>query len=269
MTPIVSSSAGGGGSAAPSPNPFRPPAVTELEAVLASYRLRFSQITDREVELTRFPSMVGVFADECFHLGGFPPTQQAFVDAFVNHYWEAHPTLFLPHLWPGTEARLLRAYPSLVRDLHLACLLREAGLAVIQTPDADERLGIDVLVLHASGYAVRLNCFLDSQRGRAFRAQKLRRRPPQGLSLELPLDRADARRIGDFDLFGPRHVAAILFQISTLVDGKSSPRTKNGRSRTTEARGRERQLPLAAEPQRTRLTHRAQPGEGDGIYRTG
>jgi hypothetical protein len=108
----------------------------------------------------------------------------------------------------GLEARITRAWPSLVRDQHLVALLREAGMRATYGL-AWDRAGVDVAVWppEGSGHSpLFVHAFVDTGRARGYRAAKVS--GPR--HIDLPLTRADARVIGNVWLYDkPRHTERV------------------------------------------------------------
>lgn len=126
-----------------------------------------------------------LFTDLAYHRSGVPPLQQEFIDAVAARHASSHPELFSLFRWLGTEARLQRAYPSFVREAHLALLLEERGLRCWRSEDGDQLDGIDILIVR-DRYAIGLSTYVATERGQALRLSKLRRRPLRGLHLDVP-----------------------------------------------------------------------------------
>jgi hypothetical protein len=217
-----SRSSGSGSGTGGRANSWQRPTADQLEERLASYPLGFSEYVDQSAEYASFPPVAALFYRLCDANGGWPPHQADFVAAFAELYRPERPELFVTTRWRGTEARVRRAYPSLIREVHLAAMLSDAGLLCLRSDEAAARHGVDLIVI-SGAYAVRLACFLDTPRGRGWRQAKLRRRPPSGIHLELPLSLEQARRVGEFKLYDWHHANAIVSRISELVRVSSLP----------------------------------------------
>jgi hypothetical protein len=213
--PMEASSHAEGGRLAPLLPPGRP-TVCEVEHQLARLPLVIPPVLDPRAEAAALPSMAEVFADGCYHARGYPPSQEAFVSAFAQVCAQVRPDLLATGTWRGVAARLQRAYPSFVREVHLALLLTELGLDCWRDVVGDQLRGIDILVVRGP-FAVGISTFVSTSRARALRAAKLRRRPPHGLHVEAPLDLLTARPIGAFRLYGPADAQAIAARIEEVV----------------------------------------------------
>jgi hypothetical protein len=142
--------------------------------------------------------------------GTWPPFIQPFYIWLAEHktiptpnqhlalYFALYPTADNGHR-PGLEARILRAWPSLVRDQHLVALLREAGMTVTYGLDWDRLGGVDVAVWPPleGRPPLFVHAFVASARARAYRARKV-----QGpRHFDLPLVRGEAKVVGDVWLY--------------------------------------------------------------------
>ena len=127
--------------------------------------------------------------------------------------------------WPGQEqvklealkAKVTRAYPSLVRDVHLTCLLQEAGLQAHYSLRND-RWGADVTVELPAG-KVYVHCYVDTARGRAFRQEKNDSHWFRGRHVDLPLREHEARKVGAFWLYSEMHVERIMASAEAGEEG--------------------------------------------------
>lgn len=196
-----------------------------LESALASpsYQLAFNAYAERaEIERAHFPSMIACFERQR-KPSGLPPTQAEFVQGFAALYRATHPDLFIPTVLAATQARLQKAYPSLVRDLHLFLLCREAGcfVEVWRGAQLDEKLGVDVLIVDAQKREYYLCATAGTRSAQHWRTHKQQLRNPirvartqlKGAFIELPLAVRPKLRIGTWWLYSRAHVAYALAQI--------------------------------------------------------
>ena len=194
-----------------------------VENLLASYALHLPRIVDPYVETAAFPSLVTFFTDLVYHHDGWPPPPEVFVRTFRTQCERSAGWLVTAGAWPATEARLLRAYPSFVRELHLSLLLTERGMVVVRDAGADQGHGLDLIVL-AGHYAVGLATYVDTPRSRAYRERKRATNPPGALVIEVPLCLRTATRAGNFLLYGcadADHIDAAVKQLTRYI-------TRNG-----------------------------------------
>lgn len=150
------------------------------------------------------------FLDKAAEGGGFPPFVQPFYIWLCEHgcipmpeehlglYFALYPNAANGHQ-AGLEARILRAWPSLVRDQHLVALLREVGMTASYALGWD-RAGIDVTVWPPaeSGRApLFVHAFVQTARAMAYRRGKVN----GARHFDLPLLPAEAHTVGNVWLY--------------------------------------------------------------------
>lgn len=187
--------------------------IEQLEGILKSYKLQFDSVREPHIETTGFPSMIAVFNKLLRQ--GVPPTQDQFVSAFVAAYQKTHKHLFTPPNMPATLARLKRTYPSFIRDYHLFTLIKEFGQfdRVKRGNYLDEVYGIDILIIQ-EGVQFYVNAYLGTEQGLSWRkvktttrfSERSRRKALKGFHIELKIKKDEANKVGDFWLFGRKHV---------------------------------------------------------------
>jgi hypothetical protein len=176
---------------------------TNIENILRNNAPLFSDIKDNIVELgTRLPNMMNtlwgyVCTFKCF------PTQLEFVSYYTNVHYEALKSLNLE----AVKARLLRAYPSLIREIHFYSLAKESNKfsLVKYSMYEDVENGIDLQV-ELGGNVYNVSCFINTIRSKMFRQKKAHRHLEQLNAIEMPLDFASGKRIGEWILFDTNHV---------------------------------------------------------------
>jgi hypothetical protein len=173
----------------------------EIEKQLGRMQYSAPTLTDARAETDGFPSFLEPFL---WWLG-----EHRVVPTPMQHlglYFAQHPQLS-NGIRPGLEARLLRAWPSLVRDYHLLALVREAGMTVTYSACYD-KAGIDLTVWPTLPERPPLfvHAFVSSGRSAGFREGKL-----QGpRHFDLPLDPAEARVVGNVWLYqSPLHTERV------------------------------------------------------------
>ncbi len=199
--------------------------VAQVERALAGhdYRLRFSpQAERRRIEFEHFPSMIQSF-EQHRHANGLPPTQIAFVAGFESDYQHTRSELFTADVRAATVARLQKAYPSLVRDLHLYLLCNESNrfASVQRGIHLDEFYGVDVLIRDQTTrefYICATAGTRDANDWRTLKQQQRNTRRPEraqlrGTIIELPLTVRPKKIVGDWWLYAPAHVAYIAEQM--------------------------------------------------------
>jgi hypothetical protein len=115
----------------------------------------------------------------------------------------------------GLCGRILRTYPSIVRDLHFYLLLKETEIfeAVRYSVKADFEDGVDIKVkFNGKWYNVGLR--LTSRRSWEFWKKKKQRHNPIEI-IHITLDDCPSRRVGDYDLFSDHHIHKLLKHIKS------------------------------------------------------
>lgn len=191
-----------------------------MEMELAKHSLWFPRQRYEPAERAFLPSIAEVFDDLCFANAGVPPSPSAFIDEFVDRYKDDCPQLF-GSLWPGVQARLLRAHPSFVRERHLEAMLSDQGVLYARSVSADQRHGIDLIVIHGKS-AIRVSTFVDTRYPRSWRKRKISRSTRDGYFIELPLTDEYVHKVGDYHLYGPWHVEAIRMTLPDIVQTPSA-----------------------------------------------
>lgn len=106
----------------------------------------------------------------------------------------------------GLIARILRTYPSLVRDLHFYLMVEESGLfeAVKYSFIDDYKNKIDIKVLY-KGQWHNVGLLLGSKRSLFYRFKKKFRHKPVDV-IYIELDKKDAQWVGDYMLYTNNHI---------------------------------------------------------------
>lgn len=201
----------------------------EIEEHIAKYNLKFPKTRDERVEWgLRFPMFVSTFL-KMIDQNGIVPSQDEFVERyFSDNAGELAHKLTSPQLKTGLEARLRRTYPSLVRDLHFAALLREHGLNVVYDSATDIESGVDH-VIEYKGTKFNLHCYAKTAAGTYSRRMKNRRHKFTGFHLDVPLDlQSDrTRKVGDFFLYSEKHIESLIVEMeSKLGDAKNQTKER-------------------------------------------
>ncbi|HKL40851.1 MAG TPA: hypothetical protein VJ894_09230, partial [Cryomorphaceae bacterium] len=111
----------------------------------------------------------------------------------------------------GVKARLLRTYPSLIRDFHLYLLLCESGKFenVTYSLSQDYYRGLDLCV-YLSGKAFHLSLFIKTKRASLFKKRKVFRHDYKNVTeIELALDFHSLVKHGEIALCTKSHVEAV------------------------------------------------------------
>jgi len=175
--------------------------TAEIEADIERAGYERPRFYDRAAEHNGFPPFLHPFYIWLLEHGRIPTPEQ-----HINLYFALYPWAGDSHR-RGLEARILRAWPSIVRDLHLTALLREAGMRVTYSVDFD-RAGVDVAVWPPldGRPPLYVHAYVWSPR-----AEHFRRRKVQGpRHFDLPLLRREARVVGNVWLYqAPIHTERV------------------------------------------------------------
>lgn len=107
--------------------------------------------------------------------------------------------------------RVMRAYPSLVRDVHFVCGCREMGVHAIRTV-RDDIAGVDARV-PVGDREVKVRLYYDSPRSRAHRMMKAFAHVMGPDHYDLGLSRTNCLRIGDFLLYSRPSIRTFLTSV--------------------------------------------------------
>ena len=112
------------------------------------------------------------------------------------------------------EARLLRTYPSLIRDFHFYLLLREAkAFQKITYSCNDDIAGKDIKILH-NGREYVVSLLANTRRARLFKTIKNTfRHIYKEPEIEIRLDFKTAKSIGDIFVYDSSHVTSLIHKI--------------------------------------------------------
>lgn len=111
----------------------------------------------------------------------------------------------------GLIARILRTYPSIVRDLHFYLMAVESQLfeAVWYSFEEDYRKGIDIKVKHNHKW-YNIALMQNTRRSIFFRNKKKHRHNGKNSdAIIVELDQRKSQRCGDYNLYTPEHVKEV------------------------------------------------------------
>ena len=200
----------------------KPTEVEFLENFMRGQRLEFFKKAERKVvENGKMPML----ADHFDKYGPFLSQEQFWATYFAEH--EPFLTAFADtaELMAACRARAYRAYPSLMREHHLYLNVRDRGTTAQGEPyewvERNSRLdmaGVDLLIV-ADGLAFGVHAYVDTAESNYYRARKQRRYRKIGHTIELALDRKTAPSIGQFQVYGPEHLAQLQQEIADVSHG--------------------------------------------------
>lgn len=188
----------------------------QIEKQIEKYDLTFLNKSSREVEeKINFPPFVEKFYDFIKEWERIPK-QSEFVEYYLDKNCDEPSIKDLDEKRTlDLKARLMRSYPSYVRDLHLGKMLEsklEIGEVVINS-NIDIEEGVDILIRYYNReYCICL--FVNTDRASYFRKKKLERQNERDCDyIELPLSSYAHKEVGDFYLYSNNDIINLLDKI--------------------------------------------------------
>ncbi|TLX23956.1 hypothetical protein FE904_19605 [Chryseobacterium indologenes] len=174
---------------------------------------------DKDVENTRFPPFVISFYYKVF-LKNNIPTEDEFIELYykLNRFKiEGEYILFQNKklLKEGITARLLRTYPSLIRDLHFYLLLSESNLFddVSYSSNTDYFKGLDLKIKY-KGKEYFLSIHVGTERAKEYKSKKENRHDYSNIIQKIiKADFSKLKKLGDFYLFDNIHVNELITEL--------------------------------------------------------
>ncbi len=170
---------------------------------------------DNGVENTQFPSIIFSFYNIIFCQNKMPSPQD-----LLKEYYELYDDQITINgskvYYNGNEyskecldARILRTYPSLVRDYHFYLMLVESKTfdKVIYSCKTDIS-GKDILIIH-NDKQYEVSLFVETKRGNFFKNIKNAYRHKYANEIQLPLNLKTAEKCGDFFVYSVCHIEKI------------------------------------------------------------
>ena len=194
------------------------PSVVALESQIA--KLPYggaAQNKNPDVENSRLPPFIQVFYYLFFQQYAVP-SQDAFWQTYCNWTEQADDReVYFRHqsntfAAQDVKNRLLRSYPSLIRDLHFYFVCLESCLfeEVVYSLKTDFERGIDLSITYKGNHFA-VSIFTDTRRGRAFKQKKDKRHDYSGVTeIILDVNLNDLNKKGNFFLMGYSHVQRLL-----------------------------------------------------------
>lgn len=150
----------------------------------------------RQIERRRIPSMMEILFS-MVRAQKEIPTQKEFLLEYMNSITlppihatvsKSNSKITLGQVRRAIMARVARAYPSLVRDIHLPIRLRELGYKAFYIKKYDIEYGIDIVLKYKEDIYY-IHCYVDSYRANFYRNIKDRRHPNtlKGKHLDAPM----------------------------------------------------------------------------------
>jgi hypothetical protein len=193
----------------------------DIENAIRKYDLVFSAIKNEKAEWkTELPPFVYCFYKYLME------SQQIFTQSeFWHKYQYMYDDFFANTNHIETEAikaRIYRAYPSLIRDLHFAkylCRAAKNKSIVYYNPRIDVEYGIDLLLIKGNdNYGI--NLYTQTNRSLQGRRKKSNRHPVYNnvINIELPVRLGGADKCGKFFIYGKKELEDLKKHIVTAME---------------------------------------------------
>jgi hypothetical protein len=183
----------------------------EIEQVVTASPPEFIDIKHDSVEFgAGFPNMVLTLWGYICTFRRFPAQHE-----FVEHLMRCHRDVLQRFDLSAAKARILRAFPSLTREIHFYSMALHSGKfsSVMYSAFEDVERGNDLLV-GLGGKVYNVSCFVQTSRSLRFRDRKRRyRHEARPNSLDVILDLNAGQNINGWVFFTPSHVELLLNSI--------------------------------------------------------
>lgn len=181
-------------------------------------------LRDAEVEKAKLPPFALAFYKFLFFKGQLPTEQELWTQYLVAHFGVLDETR-IQYFRKGTlrtynadavKARLLRSFPSLIRDFHFFVLCQESGQfqEVKYSLRDDYFNGVDLTLKHKNE-TFQVAVMLNSERARQFKEQKYSRHAEttnQEVIMLFDLPRNEQNK-GKIKLFSTQHVQQLITEL--------------------------------------------------------
>ena len=204
----------------------------DVEQSLIHYPFTGSgRIKDDSIEKTFVPIVASVFMRFVFDYDRIPTEDelwQAYTETYLDQKHDGYviKDTFLPKHQSkqllnrnGLQARVLRAYPSLIRDVHFYLMCKESRYLnkVKYSLKTDLYDGIDLFVDY-EGQTFGISCFTQTARSQQFKEKKYRRHNYNHIQeICVEMDLSKGFRAGNFRLFHHTHLE---FMIQQMIQKK-------------------------------------------------
>lgn len=187
------------------------------------YRDVYDFIVERRLSL---PSMMDAFCFLLFNNECIPSFHEFFSTYADMNFkkWDDTQIYFKGGYYDTShlKARAFRAYPSFIRDIHFCHLSRESNLFTGSLYSLRYDTARVDCVIYSSDVRYNLHLFVDTKKANAFYDQKDDRHKndeivvPPGIPVKLPIKLGQSvnKKIGDFELYGERHLKTV----SDIID---------------------------------------------------
>lgn len=196
--------------------------ISVIEAESQITKLNYSGVglsKDPKVEKAKLPAFALAFYYHLFSQRSIPTEKEIF-DRYISFSGveEEEDQVIIEdehYAKEGLRARLLRTYPSLIRDFHFYLLLQDSGHfeSVGYSLSKDYYKGLDLSVEHA-GVMYHLSVFIQTKRSIKFKEKKYSRHDYQGINeITIPLSFDSMKKLGSIYVCTNEHVKVVLEKI--------------------------------------------------------
>ena len=181
-------------------------------------------LRDAEVEKAKLPPFALAFYKFLFFKGQIPTEQELWTQYLIAHFGvldETRIQFFRKGTWrvykaDAVKARLLRSFPSLIRDFHFFVLCQESGRfqEVKYSLRDDYFNGVDLTLTYLNK-TFRVAVMLNSERARQFKEQKYSRHAAtseQEVVMLFDLPRSEQNK-GKIKLFSSQHIQQLITEL--------------------------------------------------------
>lgn len=185
-----------------------PMTSSEIERWLserADYVTGWERVQD--IEDMNIPMMAGIFY-ETIREGRVPRLREFTLEYINRHHdlWDSLDSI----QQDGLLGRLVRTYPSLLRDIHMGTMLRENGYHVTYNEELDTKYGIDLLI-EKNGKRLGLKLSVNTKNANTYSRIKNTRgyKEIDFPAVKLKINLGGGRCISGYYLYNEEHVAKI------------------------------------------------------------
>ena len=170
---------------------------------------------DDMVENTQFPPIIFAFYSFIFYKHKIP-TPEELIDNYFSINGKEITTYENNVIYRGIKykrnaliGRILRTYPSLIRDFHFYLLLVKENCfdKVIYSCKTDIE-GKDIIIKH-KGKEYQISLFVKTRRSNLFKNIKNKFRHKYSNEIQIPLDLEHIEKTGDFFLYSKQHIDTV------------------------------------------------------------
>ena len=199
---------------------------SQLEETVKHYPYKGEKrVVDEQVENMLLPPIALVFYSLLYDTDNVPSPDGLIEEYFKQSYFSYVPNDRVSVDYENTTAvcdiesitaRVLRTYPSLLRDLHFYLLVNESNCfdAVRYSFKKDYEGKIDIQILH-NGKWHNVGLLLNSKRSLFYKFKKQFRHKQTDV-LYVELDKSDCKMCGDYMLYTEKHIKQLCKQLKML-----------------------------------------------------